>query len=70
MLTLQCQDLLVRVHDGRVGGDGAAEDIIRISKVDDHDLVLLIDLFPNANEAVGFERKGLKRRMQNPMSSK
>lgn len=58
----------MRMHYGRIGGDGAAEDIIGISKVDDHDLVLLIDLFPNANKSVGFERQSLDTKTTSPLS--
>jgi hypothetical protein len=49
----------VRVHDGRVCGDGTPEDIVGFRKVDDDDLILLIDLFSYTNKAVGFKRQSL-----------
>jgi hypothetical protein len=47
------------VHNGRVGSDGSAEDIIGICKVDNDDLVLLIDLFPYAYKVVRFKGQSL-----------
>ena len=47
--TLQSKDLLMRVHNGRVGGDWSPEDIVGIGEVDDYDLVGLVDLLPHAN---------------------
>ena len=51
--TLQSKDLLMRVHNGRVGGDWSPEDIVGIGEVYDDDLVGLVDLFPDTNEVVG-----------------
>ena len=51
--TLQREDLLVRVHNGRVGRDWSPEDIIGIREVYDDDLVGLVDLLAHANEVVG-----------------
>ena len=54
--TFQREDLLVRVHDSRVGGYGSAKDIVGVGKVDDDKLVLLV---AHANEVVGLQRQVL-----------
>lgn len=51
--TSQSKNLLVRVHDGRVGGNWSPQDIVGIGEVDDDDLVGLIDFLPHTNEVVG-----------------
>lgn len=51
--TLESKNLLVRMHNGRVGRYWPPEDIVRIGEVYDDDLVGFIDLFPNADEVVG-----------------
>ena len=56
VLTLQSEDFLVGVHDGRVGSDRPTDDIVSLGQVDDDDLVLSPDLLPDANEAVALER--------------
>ena len=43
----------MRVHNGRIGRYWSPENIIGIRKVDDDDLVGLVDLLPHANEVVG-----------------
>ena len=60
ILTLQSENLLLRVHDGRVRRDGSSHEVVRVCQVDDDDLVLLVDLFSYANEVVRLERKRLK----------
>ena len=47
------------MHDGRVSTNWPPENIVGVGKVDDDDLVLLIDLFTYANEVVRFECQGL-----------
>ena len=42
----------MRVHNGRIGRDWSPENIIGIRKVDDDDLVGLVDLFPYTDEVV------------------
>jgi hypothetical protein len=54
-LTFQRKNLLVGVHDGRVGTNWPPEHIVGVGKVDDDDLVLLINLFTHTNEVVRFE---------------
>lgn len=58
--TLQRKDLLVRMHNRRVCGDWSPEDIVRVGEVHDDDLVGFIDLFPDTDEMVGFQRKSLR----------
>ncbi len=53
--TLESKNFLMRVHDSRVRRDWSTHDIVGISKVDNDDLVLFIDFFPNTNEVVGLE---------------
>ena len=57
--TLQRENLLVWVHDRRVRRNWAAEDIVGVRKVDDDDLVLLIDLLSYTDEVVRFEGQTL-----------
>jgi len=52
--TSQSQNLLRRVHDSRVGGNGSSQDIVCLGKVDDDDLALFVYFLSNANEAIGF----------------
>jgi hypothetical protein len=47
------------MHNGRVRCYWATHDIIGIREVNNDDLVLVIDLFPNAYEAVRFKCEGL-----------
>ena len=61
--TFQRENLLVGMHDGRVSTNWPPENIVGVGKVDDDDLVLLIDLFTNANEVVRFECQGLRHKM-------
>jgi hypothetical protein len=65
--TLERKYLLARVHNGRVGSDGSPEDIVALAQIDDDDLVLFVDLFANANEAVGLERQRLCVRCCEPL---
>lgn len=57
--TFQRDDLLLRVHNGRVGGDGPPHDIIGICQVDDDDLVLLANFFSYADKVVRFKSERL-----------
>lgn len=57
--TFQCENLLVRVHNGRVGRDWSPQNIVGVCKVYDDNLVRLIDLLAHANEVVRLESKGL-----------
>ena len=50
--TLERENLLVRVHYGRVGRDWSPDDIIGICQVYDDDLVCLVDLLAHANEVI------------------
>lgn len=45
----------MRMHNRGLCGNRSTEDIVSVSKVDDHDLVLFIDFLPNTYEVVGFE---------------
>ena len=65
ILTLQRQYLLVRMHYGRVGRYRSAYYIVCVCKVDDDDLVLLIDLFPHTDKVVGLKSKGLENTSEN-----
>lgn len=60
MHTFQRNDLLLRVHNGRVGGDGPPHDIIGICQVNDDDLVLLANFFSYADEVVRLKSKRLR----------
>ena len=40
------------MHNSRVCRDGSPQDIVRVRKVDDDDLVLLVDLFTDTYEVV------------------
>lgn len=57
--TLEGYNLILWVHDSRVGSDRSSDDIIRICQVDYDDLVLLANLFANAYEVVRLERQRL-----------
>ena len=59
-LTLQRENLLVGMHDGRISTNWPPENIVGIGKVDDDDLVLLIDLFTHTNEVVRLECQSLR----------
>ena len=48
------------MHDGRVGANWPSEDIVGVRKVDDNNLVLLVDLFTHTNEVVRLECQGLR----------
>ena len=50
--TLESKNLLVWVHNGRVGSDWSSEDIIGIGKVNDDDLVLFVDFLSYTDEVV------------------
>jgi hypothetical protein len=54
-LTFQRKNLLAGMHYGRVSTNWPPENIVGVCKVDDDDLVLLIDLFTDTNEVVRFE---------------
>ena len=51
--TLQSKNLLMRMHNGRVGRNWSPEDIVCIGEVYDDDLVGVVDLFPYTDEVVG-----------------
>lgn len=53
--TFEREDLLLGVHNGRVGGDGPPEDIVGVSKVNDNNLILFVDFLANTNETIRFE---------------
>jgi hypothetical protein len=55
-LALQCQNLLGRMHNGRIGADWPPEDIAGVREVDDYYLILLIDLFAHTDEIFRLER--------------
>ena len=59
-LTLQRENLLVGMHNGRIGANWPPEDIVGVGKVDDDDLVLLVDLFTHTNEVVRLKCQGLR----------
>ena len=63
MRTLQCKNLLVRVHDCRIRTNGATQDIVGVGKVYNHDLVLLANLFADTYEVVGFKCEGLSNEL-------
>jgi hypothetical protein len=48
------------MHYSRVCGNGPSEDVVCISQVDNNDLVLLVDLFADTYEVVGFKRECLR----------
>lgn len=50
--TLQRKNLLLRVHDSRVGRDRPPHKVVGICQVDDDDLVLLIDLLSHTYEVI------------------
>jgi len=50
----------VRMHDGRVCGYGATQDIVGIGEVNDDDLVLLVDFFTDTDKVVRLESECLK----------
>lgn len=50
----------MRVHNGRVGRYGPPEDIVRVRKVNDYDLVLLVDLLAHTDEVVRLECQRLQ----------
>jgi hypothetical protein len=54
-LTSQGDDLLLGMHNGRVSRDRSSYDIIRVGKVNNHDLVLLSNFLAHANESVRLE---------------
>ena len=57
--TLESQNLLVGVHNGRVGGDWSTQNIVGVGQVDDDDLVLFVEFLPHTNEMVGFQSQCL-----------
>ena len=57
--TLQSQNLLVRMHNCRVGSDRSTEDIVRVREVNDDDLVLFIDPLSHTDEMVALKGQGL-----------
>jgi hypothetical protein len=40
------------MHDGRIGTNWSPKDIVGVGEVDDDDLILLVDLFPQTDEMV------------------
>lgn len=56
-LSLEGNDLAVPVHDGTVGLDGPAGDVVAILELDDDDLWLcgFVLLLANTNVGIGFE---------------
>jgi hypothetical protein len=54
-LALQCKNLLVGMHNGRIGTDWSPEDIVGVREVNDDDLILLIDLFAHTDKMVRLE---------------
>lgn len=57
-MRLECNDLLVPMHNGAVGLDWSTNDIVALFEFDDEDfrLRLLAELLTNADERVGLER--------------
>jgi hypothetical protein len=53
--TSERDDLLLKVHDGRLGGDRATNDIAGVCEVEDNDLLRPVDLFPDTDEPIRFE---------------
>ena len=47
------------VHDGGVRCYGSSQDIVGVGKVDNHNLVLLVNLFADTNEVVALEGERL-----------
>jgi hypothetical protein len=43
------------MHDGRIRTNWSTKDIMGVREVDDDNLILLVDLFPNTDEMVGLE---------------
>ena len=56
-LTLESEDLLRGVHDGRVCGDWPPHDLVRVREIDDHHIVLVA----HTDEVVRLERERLER---------
>ena len=54
-LALQRQNLLGRMHNGRISTDWSPKDIMGIREVDDDNLILLVDLFAHTDEMVRLE---------------
>lgn len=55
MHTFEGDDFLLGVHDGRVGRNRAAHDIVGVGEVNDHNLVLFPHFLPHADEVVRFQ---------------
>lgn len=43
------------MHDGGISTDWSPEDIVGVGKVNDDDLILLIDLFAHTDKMVGLK---------------
>ena len=57
--TFKSQNLLLGVHNRRVGGDWSTENIVGVGQVDNDDLVLFVYFFPDTDEMVGFKSQCL-----------
>lgn len=59
--TFKGDDLGGRIHDGALGGDGAADGVVGVRHVDDDHLRGLAHLLPDADELVALHGEGGKR---------
>lgn len=71
-LCLECNDLLIPVHDSTVRVDRPPYDFIVIFEVDNDNLrfVIFVDFLANADEGIGFESLDGKSAQQLLMSNK
>ncbi len=60
LLSLQCDHLRGRVHDGRVGRDGAADGVGGVGHVDDDHLVRLAHFLADTDELVRLHGEAVK----------
>lgn len=60
-LSLQCNDLRSRIHDGALSRNGPANGVIGVRHVDDDNLGSVSDFFPYADEFVTLHGEGGER---------
>lgn len=58
--TFESKDFLVRVHDCRIRCDGSSKDIVRVCKVNNDNLILLVDFLSDTDEVVAFKCQSLQ----------
>jgi len=60
MVTFQGKNFGSRVDYHTIRSYRSAKDIVGIGEVNDNYLILFVDSFPDANEAIRFESQGLR----------